>query len=278
MEWMCAECGKPHPKNSPPCNNCGAMQFEKTVVRQRSGETDVNPTSVEWECTECGRSHPKNSPPCSRCGNMQLESVERNQPLDSGEISAGIGLSDVMKFAGALVVVGVLIFGMFNAGVLSQSQAPTVENVPGDANYSSGLDLSTVEYQIYDDINEERSSEGYETLPLEPKTADIAEYYNKKMVKKSEYPLEKSSKEVFDQFGSCSEPNLASNRLAYDSTTDKRAIDRYANEKELARALSSSWLSDSGTRPILLDDGVSSIGIDVHVAEDGSIYATVTFC
>lgn len=209
---------------------------------------------------------------------MQFESVEFDQSLDSGETFAGISLFDVVKFAGALVVVVVLLFGAINSGVLNQSETPTVENVPGDANYSSNLDLSTVEYQIYNNINEERSSEGYERLSLEPETTDMAEYYNKMMVKRGEYPLEESSAEIFEQFHSCSGHELVYNRVAYDSATDESAIDHYATENELARVFSSSWLGDSGTRPILLTDTASTIGIDVHVAEDGSIYATVTVC
>ena len=276
MEWMCAECGAPHPKNNPPCKNCGAMQFEKTVVQQQP-EDEINSTSVEWECTECGRTHPKNSPPCSRCGNMQLESVEANQ-FDEDELSGGLGAFDVAKFVGALAVVAVLLFAVTNAGILGHDSVPSVENVPGEANESSGLDLRTVEYQIYENINDARSTEGGETLSLEPDTSNIADYYNKLMVKRGEYPLETASRDVFDQFRSCNEPSLASNRLAYDYTTDERAVERYASEAELARTLSESWLEDSGTRPVLLDGRPSSVGIDVHVAENGDVYATVTFC
>lgn len=274
MEWMCAECGAPHPRNNPPCKNCGAMQFEKTVVRQQP-EDEVDTASIEWECMECGRTHPKNNPPCSRCGNMQLESVEANQ-FDDDELSTGFGILDVAKLAGVLVVVGLLVFAGLNSGLLDQTRTPTVENVPGDANHSSDLELSTVEYQIYDAINEERSSEGMETVSLEPDVMDMAEYYNKLMVKRGEYPLSKSSEDVFEPF-SCS-PSLVYNQLNYESGTSGRAIDHYATEDELARELSDSWLTDSGTRPILLDEQPSRIGIDVHVAENGDIYATVTLC
>lgn len=274
MKWMCAECGAPHPRDDPPCENCGAMRFEKTVVRQRP---DDDPASVEWECTECGRTHPKNSPPCSRCGNMQLESVEANQ-FDEDELSGGLGFFDVAKFVGALAVVAVLLFATANIGILGQTQAPTVENVPGEANESNGLDLGTVEYHVYERINEERSSESVGTLSLEPKVTEIADYYTKSMVKRGEYPLDESSEEIFEQFGSCSDPLLTYNRIGYETASDARAIEHYSSETELADALADSWLQDSGTRPILLDSEPSSVGIDVHVAENGDIYATVAFC
>ncbi|WP_135826305.1 CAP domain-containing protein [Halorussus ruber] len=274
MEWMCAECGAPHPKNNPPCKNCGAMQFEKTVVRQRPED---DPVSVEWECTECGRTHPKNSPPCSRCGNMQLESVEANQ-FDEDELSGGLGLFDVAKFVGALAIVALVLFAAFSTGILDQTQPPTVENVPGEANESSGLDLSTVEYHVYERLNGERSAEAVETLSLKPDVTTIADYYTKSMVKRGEYPLDESSKEIFERFGSCADPSLTYNRIGYETVSEERAIEHYTSETELANALADSWLQDSGTRPILLDRTSSSVGIDVHVAENGDIYATVAFC
>lgn len=232
----------------------------------------MNPASVEWECSDCGRTHPKNSPPCSRCGNMQLESVEANQ-FDEEELSSGLGIFDVAKFVGALAVIAVLLFATVNAGLLGQNQAPTVENVPGEENESNGLDLSTVEYQIYESINEERP----DTVALEPDMTRISEYYNKLMVKRSEYPLDTSSESVFEQFNSCSNPSLAYNRIGYNTTTDERAIEQYASEEKLAQALVDSWLTDAGTRPILLAEA-ASVGLDVHIAENGDIYATVTFC
>lgn len=273
---MCAECGAPHPKNNPPCTNCGAMQFEKTVVRQQP-EDEADPASVEWRCTECSRTHPKNSPPCSRCGNMRLESVEATQ-FDEDETSGGLGALDVAKFAGALAVVALLALATINTGVLSQNQAPTVENVPGDANESSGLDLSAVEYEVYEDVNEARSSEGVESLSLEPSTTGIADHYNKLMVKRSEYPLDTSATEVFDKFGSCPNSNIAISRFGYESETEDRAIDYYDDETQLADTLVKDWLRDSGYESRLLDRGPTSVGVDVHIAENGDIYATVTFC
>jgi len=279
MEWMCAECGAPHSNNNPPCKNCGAMQFKKTVVRQQPDD-EINPASVEWQCPECGRTHPKNSPPCSRCGNMQLESVEANQ-FDEDETSGGLGLFDVAKLVGALAVVAVLVFAATNAGILGQTQTsiaeepnPTVENVPGEANESSDLDLSTVEYRIYENINEVRS----DTLSLEPDTTRIAEYYNKLMVKRGKYPLDTSTTEIFNKFESCPNPNIVIYRLSYESGTERRAIDYYDNETHLAESLTDTWLQKSESRSRLLDEDSTNLGVDVHVAENGDTYATVTFC
>lgn len=274
MEWMCAECGALHQKNNPPCKECGAMQFEKTVVRRKPEDDNVDPANVEWECPECGRRHPKNNPPCSKCGNMQLDSVEVDHSTDE-PVSAGFSTHDMLKAVGLITVVAVLIFGVLNTGVLNQS-SPTVNNVPGEANESSGLDLRTVEYNIYENINEERSIEGIGTLSVKSKPTEMAKYYNKLMVKRGQYPLNKSSKDVFKSF-SC-HPTLAYNRIGYESATNERAIGYYSTEEELAREISRSWLSSSDTRPILLDEESSSMGVDVHVAPNGDVYVTVVLC
>lgn len=273
MEWMCAECGAPHPKNNPPCRNCGAMQFEKTTVRVDPGDEQSNHTSIEWECTECGRTTPKNNPPCSRCGNMNLEAIELGSSFDESETTASVGIRDAGKFVGAIAVVAVLAFVLVNSGVLNQtSGTPTVESIPGDANRSSGLNLDTVEYQIYDAINGKRSSEGLRELSLEPSTADVADYYNKRMVKRDESPVSVSS-----EFESCPNPELVHNQIEYDFP-ERRAIAAYNTESELSDVLSSSWLGDSDTRAVLLDGSASSMGVDVHVNETGAIYATVAYC
>lgn len=294
MEWMCAECGRPHPKNSPPCKNCGAMQFEKTTVQIDSDEEEASttgwtervrprkasttgqgPSSIEWQCTECGRTQPKNSPPCSRCGNMHLEAVEVGETYDE-EPTSGVSLLGVAKYAVAIVAVVLLVLALANAGLLTDSPAPTVENVPGDANRSSGLDLTVVESHVAERINEERASEGVGTLSLEPETSNIARYYNQLMVKRSEYPLDRSSDDVREEFRSCSNPANVYNQLGFESS-DRRAIESYRSEAELSKAITIGWFTDADLRAIVLGDG-SSLGVDVHVAPDGTVYATVSVC
>lgn len=71
-QWRCPECGKPHARDDPPCDNCGYRQFERAVVRDTGQRSSP---AVEWQCAECGTRHVKNAPPCKRCGNMQFESV-----------------------------------------------------------------------------------------------------------------------------------------------------------------------------------------------------------
>lgn len=61
MDWRCTNCGSSHPRNNPPCSECGGVDFERGVVR------------LEWKCTDC--SEPVESPhePCPHCGGTEFE-------------------------------------------------------------------------------------------------------------------------------------------------------------------------------------------------------------
>lgn len=56
MDWRCTNCGTTHPRNNPPCHECGGMEYDQIVVR------------LEWECDSCGE--PVHSPheTCRNCG------------------------------------------------------------------------------------------------------------------------------------------------------------------------------------------------------------------
>lgn len=74
MDWRCTNCGTTHPRNNPPCNECGGMEFEQIVVR------------LEWECTGCNE--PVESPhePCPHCGGTEFDRLSDPEagpePLD----------------------------------------------------------------------------------------------------------------------------------------------------------------------------------------------------
>ncbi|WP_238479757.1 hypothetical protein [Natranaeroarchaeum sulfidigenes] len=74
MVYRCARCGKPHPRDDPPCTDCGHDSFEE-YDDTTSGTVDTGGNLV-WQCQDCGREHVKHSPPCSRCGSQDLRKVE----------------------------------------------------------------------------------------------------------------------------------------------------------------------------------------------------------
>ena len=74
MVYRCARCGKPHPRDEPPCTDCGHETF-KEYDDETTGTVDTGGNLV-WQCQDCGREHVKHSPPCSRCGSQNLTKVE----------------------------------------------------------------------------------------------------------------------------------------------------------------------------------------------------------
>ena len=184
MKWRCPQCGKPHAKNDPPCDNCGHHKFEQAVVPTASADEDHE--QFVWACTECGRHHQRNNPPCSRCGNAKFE----KKPLDYDEFDPGstasyfdlvgrleVGAAIVIV---ALVTVGVLGYlGVVNVPGLTPQEPPTVENVPGDADVVGDLSLADVEQQVMADLEEG----GVESVERTGTLDDLATYLNRGTVK-----------------------------------------------------------------------------------------------
>lgn len=45
-EWRCTNCGHSAPRNNPPCDRCGNMQFEQVEVRASDFEDEITPAST----------------------------------------------------------------------------------------------------------------------------------------------------------------------------------------------------------------------------------------
>ncbi|MUV57814.1 hypothetical protein [Halogeometricum sp. CBA1124] len=45
-EWICTNCGRSAPKNNPPCDRCGNMQFEQVEVRASDFDDEVTAAST----------------------------------------------------------------------------------------------------------------------------------------------------------------------------------------------------------------------------------------
>lgn len=45
-EWQCTNCGRSAPKNNPPCDRCGNMQFEQVEVRESDFEDEITGAST----------------------------------------------------------------------------------------------------------------------------------------------------------------------------------------------------------------------------------------
>ncbi|WP_161973140.1 hypothetical protein [Halostella litorea] len=276
MEWRCEWCGKPHEENDPPCDECGHGSFEEAVVQVP--ETDDPDSMLVWVCEECGRNHPKNSPPCSRCGHMQLR--KEVQEFDESELEGGSYL-DVGKEYIAAGIALVAVVALVAAGVIPVPGlgGPDIDDVPGQAESADGFDLTAVESGIADGINERRAGADADELRTGGDLDAVAERYNKLRVgqRYGDYEAERLSESYGEVGYECArEPAVESGVIPVRN--DRRPLDTYGNESDLASAVVADFAMRSGEGSGLFDAEREAVGVDVHVAPDGAVYVTATAC
>ena len=273
MKWRCPQCGKPHERNDPPCDNCGHHTFERAVV---PGAPESDQESFVWVCTECGRSHQRNSPPCSRCGAGTFE----KQPLEYEEFDTStrgyLGLIGRQELAAGALLVGLLAVGILGfVGVISipgltPEQAPTVENVPGNATGTEGLSLADVEMAYLEALNDHREAADSARLDRTDTLDAVATYYNQRRVKAvsgdGSRPTGEELAEHFDVQCRAAIYELGPVALEEVSSDSSSALgDALATE-----ALASETEAFEST--------ASQTGIDFHYTPDGRLFVTQVVC
>lgn len=241
------------------------------------GDDGDHEPGIVWACTECGRHHQKNSPPCKRCGNVHLE--KRTPDYSDLENPGGTSYLDVLepKYAlGYLAVIGFVVLLVLSlAGIVSVPWlgGPSPPGAPGEAETFQNVSLQDVEDAYVDDINERRTSVGADTLSVDDRLDDVATEFNQRRVRAAAGDGDRPSIEaVFERYEpSCREtPRLARDRADAASvfrggTTDPATV---AANLPIAAENGSTWVRDS----------YDSIGVDVHVGPDDTVFATVIAC
>lgn len=271
VKWRCPQCGKPHEKNDPPCDNCGHHKFERAVVPTASAGADHE--QFVWACSECGRHHQRNNPPCSRCGNAKFE----KKPLDYGEFEPDdtpsyFELAGRLEVGAALVVIALVTVGVLGyMGVitipgLTPQGPPTVENVPGNASSVGNLSLSAVESEYLASVNDQRTSAGERALETDQELDTLATFYNQRRVKA--------------RYADGTLPSTDELRSKFDISCGVRllqprpvSLDVRSGEYDAA-GLGELLATNS---PLDTEQG-SRTGIDIHVAPDGKIFLTQALC
>jgi len=278
MEWRCEWCEKPHEENDPPCDNCGHGSFEKAV---RQVNHDVVPGGTVWICQDCGRSHQRNSPPCKRCGGADLrirEGAPETDPLDD----IGTRWLDVLEpkyvagYAVVAVLLGVLLLsavGVISLPTLGGPEGPPpVPEAPGSADGVGDLSLAGVEDAYVAELNERRAAEDAGQLTRNATGDEAASYYNKATVAAAAGDGERPDREAITRFPlACDTPVLVSYRVAPERTG--RPVSEFDNESQLATALVDSYVE----RGNAFRDG-DTVGVDVHVAPDDTVFVTYVVC
>lgn len=263
----CPGCGKTVDAGVSHCPTCD------TAVSAAS-ETAVaveEPIDIEWECSECGRTHVKNSPPCSSCGHTLLEkrpiypsdmefSTDDTAPSRRGYLKyvAGVGLA--VLGGGFLYVDG--------------TSTPAMPDAPGRADSANGIEFAAAETRLRERVNDERANEGMAGL-RHGERLDQGATYNTRYMAANGFGNTADMGRILEEFGATNydEAVLAVDRLG-SSVVPSDPLDSVESARELGDRFASRWLTAAGYRGSLLRSRYTSIGLDMHVDTDGSVYLT----
>lgn len=272
MKWRCPQCGKPHERNDPPCDNCGHHKLEEAVVPTASAGDDYE--QFAWACTECGRVHQRNSPPCKRCGNPHFE--KQSMEFDDTEVGSVPTYRELIgRFEAAVIVAVVALVAVFGLGLLGVIQVPgilplgtpAVSDVPGENTTYGNVSLADIEANVTADIDAQRTGP-----PLERDDGldDVATYVTRRTVKNNytdeNRPVTERDIRRFET--DCSSTPGALTRTVSGVSGDETAV-------TLAQSLG------FGDDPDVIDptdSEVTKAGVDAHVGPDGRLFVTVAYC
>lgn len=142
--WVCTECGREHPKNSPPCSRCANATLEEQRKRIDESELAV-PTYLDV--------------------------------LTPKYAAALIGLFLIV------VVFGLGAAGIVDVPGVSDGGVPGVDNVPGNSSTADGVSLSAAEGEYVAAMNERRERSSAPVYDRSDTLDAVATYYNQKRVK-----------------------------------------------------------------------------------------------
>ena len=279
MDWRCEWCEKRHEENDPPCDNCGHGTF---VEAGPEVEQEVVPGGTVWVCENCGRTHQKNNPPCKRCGDVDFQQRAAGDVADPmDDISTRwrdiVEPKYVAGYAVVAVLLGVLVLG--TVGVITLPGAgtadpPAVPDAPGEAETVGNLSLSAVEDAYVVELNDRRTGEGVDALTRNATVDEPAAYYNKALVAAAAGDGERPDRDTLERFDlACDDPVVVSYRVAPERTG--QSVGEFRSERALAAALVDSYV-ERGEPFREAERG--TVGVDIHVAPDDTVFVTHVLC
>jgi hypothetical protein len=296
MEWRCAWCGKPHEENDPPCDNCGHGEFEKAVVpvAPESDDGGDAETYHVWECTECGNDHPKHTPPCDRCGNATLERrevtydeeavVEEMLGEDGTGPSADVSYLDALDLRLGLLMLGVaalvVVLGLGYLGIVDVpglDVGPRAEaTAPGNGTTVGDHSLDAIETAYVEVVNDRRAEAGFEELEDDDDLSRAAAHLNKRLVRERVGDERETTNDVaFELMQRACEDVEDADPQPF--TVEPRSLPSGSlagHDSETAAAAALVEFRDAPGSPTRLE----RIGVDVHVAPDGTVFVTEITC
>jgi len=279
MDWRCEWCEKPHEENDPPCDNCGHGTF---VEAGPEVEHEVVPGGSVWVCQDCGRTHQKHNPPCKRCGGADFERKAAGDvadPMDDIDTSwlDIIEPKYVAGYAVVAVLLGVLVLSTLGVITLPGTGTTpdlTVPDAPGNAETVGNLSLTETESAYVATLNDRRTAEGADAVTRNASADEAAAYYNKGLVGAYAGDREEPDPDAVSRVSpGCENPTLVSYRVAPDR--GGQPLSEFDNETALATALVDSYVERGEP---FRDAATETIGVDIHVAPDDTVFVTYVLC
>jgi rRNA maturation endonuclease Nob1 len=190
--WVCASCGREHPKHAPPCSRCGHATLERETRRVDEAELTVP-------------------------GYRDLLTPRY--------------LVALVAVLALVALFGLGATGTVDVPGFPDDSVPTVENVPGNATTAEGVSLAEVETAYVGALNDRREDGRKPSLDRRGRLDEVARYYNQKRVKAEaagESPPSASELDLEGLFpGDCSEAALAHRTQQFDGTAADTAGTRF---------------------------------------------------
>ena len=172
----------------------------------------------------------------------------------------------------------------------SEQNSKTEKDSNSDSSgYQGGLNIAETERLILRYTNEERESQGLSTVDYAPRMVTIAREHSANMARNDYIGHTKPSGEtgedryepVCDYTGSgyLFGENVASawhKREFYKWRGDSTAY--LESEEDVARYLVNQWMRSEGHRENILNPSWEEMVAGIHVADNGKVYATQSFC
>lgn len=274
MKWRCPQCGKPHERNDPPCDNCGHHKFERAVVPTAS-EQETSEQLI-WVCSECGRQHMRNNPPCSRCGNVNLE----KKTVGYADIEAETGGRSYLDLAGRqelaaagllllFIAVGALaVTGIISIPGITPQGPPTVADVPGEGSTYEGIDLGAVESAVFAAVNGDRAESLARSEGLDGMAAYVTQLTVKSFYTDASVSVTRDDLDRFDT-------RCASGTYNFAAITGSTFLSSGDDPETIADGLTLEPQQDA---PPLDAESLGRIGLDAHVGPDGRLFVVAAYC
>jgi len=194
----------------------------------------------------------------------------------------------------AVVVLLVIFFvDMFRPSI--QSAGSGIVQAGQKISGKPEINITELEKEIHNLVNNERQSYGLSTLQLDSKLSDIARVHSVDMSLngylshinlKGQDPTARATSagySCFKSYGSYYTNGIAENIFQnnlYDSVTYVNGIPIYSwnSQEELASSTVSGWMSSSGHRQNILTATYDREGIGIAISSDNKIYITQDFC